>query len=197
MASNPRIDLAAPDAVQKLDQHYRTIIAEAVAARADEDIHNADPYHAAYIITEILENAKTTVRIYTTKLARTVKSVEVYANEALIQAARSFLTKPDSRLSILSRQPIDPESHPLLAQLAADDAGRHGHFTVGVWQGPADEKIPDFTVMDDSGYRLEVDNNSASAVVNFGNRHLATALADYFDAMIADDHCETILVANA
>ena len=194
MPPDSKIDLSAPDAVEQLDRRYREVIDQAIRDREDRDITNADPHHAAYIITKILEHAVTDVRIYTTKLAQSVKSIEVYASDILIDAAQSFLHKPKSRLSILSRRPIeDAEHHPLIAALRGDE-DRHGILTLAALKGKPDSEIPDFAVLDESGYRVEVDNRSASAVVNFGNETLATTLAGYFDAMISAEECQTLLV---
>lgn len=179
-----RVSILDPDAPEKLSQQYKALIDRVANDREDKVIGNSSPDHAAYIIRKLLETASKAVRICTGSLSQTFGGVPIYRDKGIIDAAMLFLTKPATRMSIIVADSIDGgEEHPLLKRVS----GSAGADRCKVLQLQADAKdkaklVPfHFSVADDIAYRLEPDPQRVEAIVNFGDRSIAAALASFFD----------------
>lgn len=184
MMDNARVSVLDPDAPEKLSQQYKALIDRVAYDHEDKVIGNSSPDHAAYIIRRLLETASKAVRICTGSLSQTFGGVPIYRDTGIIDAVTLFLNKPDTTMSIIVADSIDGgEEHPLLRRVSDSAAG--DRCTVLQLRADVKDKaklVPfHFSVADDIAYRLEPDPEEVEAIVNFGDRRIATALASFFD----------------
>ena len=178
------------DATDEERRYFQLVDRAMEAADPSEPISNGKPAHAVYILNTFLQNAEEHVRICTGTLARTFDGVLAYGNHTLVQSAHRFLSKPDTRLSIIivDAPDIDDgqgiEHHPLLAGLKDVDEGR---LRVSSLRGDtAADFNHHFVVMDSEALRVEVEPDKAKAFVIFGDESFAEGLANLFDSMEED-----------
>ena len=173
---------------------YFQMIDEALAAAdGSNTISNGKPAHAVYILDTFLRNAQEHVRICTGTLAQTFNGVLAYRNPTLIESAKQFLGRPETRLSIIVMETLDVpdgqpvEQHPLLAAL---DAGDGEGVRVSKLRGGDPDFNHHFVVMDEDALRVEVNPDEAEAFVIFGDEEFAGGLAGLFDSIEKD--CEQL-----
>lgn len=187
------VDLRDPNAADLADAFYRRMIDEAAESRAQRTISNRDPRHAAYLIQTFFRAASGHVRIYTSCLARKVGAEDVYASPELIKNAKALLSKEGARVSVIVQDDLDlddgmrPSDHPFIAALSAPLIG------ASFWKYAGERKFGDFAVMDESGYRAEMDGEKATAIANFGDPQFASLLVRLFDSMAASEDCRVLI----
>lgn len=191
-----------------MKDEYRTLIDRAFASKADLVISNAKPDHATYTMAKFLDNAERVVRIYLKSLPRFAEmhgtAVPVFASDDVLHAARSFLSKEDTVLMILTDDDLDADDqdeHPLV-RLATEMQQRPDELGGTLWIAKAPPgmgaKYGDgghWQVMDTAAYRLEHDAASKRAHVNFGAPEVAGELARAFNAAAKD--ADTMKVVSA
>lgn len=178
------------DAVDQADKIYRDNVNECARDRKDVSLSNRTASHAQYILGKMLEYGSH-VRLWTNHMPREVDGIPLYSNPGLLDAARKFLARDDTRLDIivdgrldLPDEAVSNMDHPFLNVLWEHD--RNDQVLVcHITRQDDDEGTPmrGYAVMDESGYRVEVDDDSR-AVVNFGDSRVAKSLADSFDGVI-------------
>ena len=145
-------------------ESYHEQVREAILLRSGAPVMNSNIDHATIITQEALANAKSKVRILSSKLDPTC-----YAHPGVIEAARYFLLDPDHRLEIL----IEAEE--------IDDNRNfdwHGHKLIREFKGKNAEVrlVPkaesarysfNFMLLDDYGFRYEFDRRRPAAVAGF------------------------------
>lgn len=181
---NARVSILDPNAPEKLSQQYKALIDRVANDHEDKVIGNSSPDHAAYIIRKLLETASRAVRICTGSLSQTFGGVPIYRDTGIIDGVMSFLDKPDTVMSIIVSDSIDGgDEHPLLQRISGSAVA--DRCKVLRLRADAKDKaklVPfHFSVADHIAYRLEPDPKKVEAIVNFGDRSIATALASFFD----------------
>lgn len=159
-------------------QSYRQFIEVLARDNVNQRIPNGHPVHASVLVEAMFEKAEREMRIFTGSLA-----AETYDEPLLVDAACRFLTKPRSRLRILLQQPMqktDVLSRKMVSEILAMRARRVGTFDVRV-ADPAYAHDDHYAVMDDGGFRFEVDHTETTAVANFNEPSVARELASGFD----------------
>lgn len=164
---------------------YRSIIERFARERIDQRVPNGLPEHAAILLETMFANASAEIRIFTGELG------SVYGGERLIDTAKQFLSKPYSSLRILVQKGQTPQwagQHPLLRGLSELPVP-HGKVIVQQAAGGyADGKAHHFAVMDNDGYRFELEHDTCKAIANFNEPKVAKDLMKAFDAACQLSH---------
>ena len=192
VANTPNVSLG----IEEVDERaYYRLIDDAAMRLSNQMISNGKPDHAVYLIVKFLTTAKRTVRIYSGRLSRYLGDVPVYADEELLRAVRTFLSRQKTRLLIVTQHPLDTDetgSHPLInvVQQMRDNGELGG---VLEFREATDDALEFFRradyahhwqLMDEQAYRLEHDTDRAKAHVNFGTQEIASVLARLFDTVL-------------
>lgn len=182
------------------EEAYFAYVDRVIARGKDERFSNGKPWHAAYLIFKFLRFAKKHVRLLSGTLVRvTPNGVPVYGAPAVVDAARDFLRRQNSKLHIALEMELDvtgadPNEHPLIAGVSRlkDEGLLQGTLEVRMMLPKVaaslrrKEILHHMMLMDDRGWRLEVDSgpDDVKAIVNAGNAVEATALCNAFDVSI-------------
>lgn len=172
-------DNAAPDTTE-----YRKIIQHLAAEKINRRIPNGKPAHAAILLEAMFTKADRDMRIFSRSLDEST-----YDNADLIDAAQRFLSRPATRLRILLQNRIDVsalKSHPLIKALSemtaalttAHEQKLQIRFAEGAYSKDSAKHL---AVMDDLGFRFEVDHDKTQAIANFNEPRVASELATAFD----------------
>ena len=197
MADARIIDIFDESKWSEDERRYFSIIDQACKEKRDALLSNGQPGHAAYIIYKFLTNAQEDVRLFSGRLRCSLEGVSVYSNSHIIQAAVTFLQKPEGTLSVLLEEEIDVAQggqvcdHPLIRTVQEAKAQGKIQGVLKVYQGLKDFidmlKESNFNyhwmVMDKQAYRLENDTEKATAFVNFGDTERAKRLSHLFDSI--------------
>lgn len=159
---------------------YKKIVDRFASERINQRIPNGLYEHATVLLQAMFKNAAAEVRIFTGDLDQTV-----FGNPSLINSAKAFLrNKPYARLRILVQKEQNPEwltSHPLVKAIQEID-GQKGDFELRFAKGNySTDDAHHFAVMDNDGYRFELDHEACKAVANFNEPEVAQALLGAFD----------------
>ena len=161
---------------------YRTIIQRFAKDRVNARVPNGLPMHASTLLECMFENAAAEMRIYSGKLIQ-----DVYSGDGIVKAAAKFLGRPYASLRILLQSPADRSelaNHPLLAGLS--NITPRGSVIVRNAVGSyAKEEANHFAVMDNDGFRYELDHGKCEAIANFNEPDTAKILVQAFDAAFA------------
>ncbi len=185
------IDFFDDDAAEQADRIYRASVDECARERRDRFLSNRTTGHARYILERIFEYAESEVRLWTNGMPREENGEPMYASADLIDAAMVFLGKPNTRLSIVVNGHIDVDEgqslydHPFLGAVLRHEHADSQVRVVHVHNPDDADHVLDvrgFVVMDESGYRAEIDDGSR-AVVNFGDREVAGSLVATFETV--------------
>ena len=176
------------------EQLYREMVDRAFKGNDPQSFSNGKPEHAAYLIGRFFDHARSTIRLYCGSLARAVNGVQVYASSDVIGSALDFLRRPNSRLLIVLENEIDARSrddHPLLKAISVAEPHVRGTTRVymnGVQMGDSGNpvKIPHFMVMDQKGYRIEVDSRKVIASAKVNDVSQSQTLARFFDQVLVE-----------
>ena len=175
---------------------YYLLLDAALEQKIDAVLSNGKPEHARFIIQRFLEHADTTVRLVSGKLTKVFDGVNVYGHEKIKEAAKKFLRREGTQLSILLQEGIDAEgenaeNHPLVQEIRALEQRHELEGKLEIRKA-SDEDVANYLesefpyhwmVMDKDAYRLETDCEQAKASVNFGDPRMAEGLAEFFDRM--------------
>lgn len=156
---------------------YREKVERLAATRSTELIYNSSPEHACTILRSLLETADDTVCLVTERL-----NPHVFGDDAVVSAARTFLSDGEHKLKVLIE--TDPAlclsaGHPFVEELR-----QHGGVEL--------RQIPDrylrnmdyhFTVADRRAYRFEPDKTKFEASACFNDEANAEKLASIFDVL--------------
>ena len=176
------------------EQLYRDMVDRAFKGNDPRSFSNGKPEHAAYLIGRFFDHATSTIRLYCGNLARAINGIQVYASSDVIGSALEFLRRPNTRLLIVLENEIDAQSrdeHPLLRAIsrAEPHVGGTTHvYTNGVQMGGNGNPvtIPHFMVMDQQGYRIEVDSRKVIASAKVNDVSQSQSLARFFDQVLVE-----------
>lgn len=174
------------------EQLYREMVDRAFNGNDTRSFSNGKPEHAAYLIRRFFDHASATIRLYCGSLARTMSGVQVYESSDVISSALGFLRRENTRLLIVLQDKIDadsPDEHPLLRAIARAEPRIEGStrvYTNGVQMGGNGNPvtIPHFMVMDQKGYRIEVDTRKVIASAKVNDVSQSQRLAQFFDQVL-------------
>lgn len=189
------IDFLEGDPVEQIKRIYERGVDECAKRRANKFLSNKTPEHARYIISKIFENAEHEVRLWTNGMPREVDGEPIFGSPELIEAAKAFLDKPDTTLSVIVNGAIDIDEgqvyrdHPFLGAILSHENVASQTRMCHAYDPENDLNrllvgMHGFAVMDKAGYRLETEADS-SALVNFGDRETAESLAETFDTVMS------------
>ena len=184
---------------------YRDMVDRAFERNDTRSFSNGKPEHAAYLIRQFFDHATSTVRLYCGSLAKTMQGVQVYESSDVIVSVLDFLRKKDTRLLMVLQEKIDADSfdgHPLLGAIAGAESDVKG--TVRVYKSAVEAdgngnpvSIPHFMVMDQKGYRIEIDPKKTMASAKVNDVTQAQRLARFFDrVLVANRRAEWAYPAN-
>jgi len=160
---------------------YRLLIDRLARGSVNQRIPNGHPMHAAILMESMFENARNDMRIFSGQLAG-----ETYDQPELIDAACRFLERPGARLRILLQDTLPIEElarKRLVVELAEKNSRRLGAMELRTATGVyASGAAKHFAVMDDRGFRFEVDHPGTQAIANFNEQDAARDLSAAFDA---------------
>lgn len=161
---------------------YRHLMEQLARRRMNQRVSNGISEHASILFETMFRHAKEEVRIFTGELRPSV-----YGTPTLISAAKDFLSRTSTRLRILIEQPADVEAlreHPLLRVLS-ESVPRVERDQLKLRQAVgsyAQKGAKHFAVMDDCGFRFEIDHEATQAVANFNEPDVARELSVAFDS---------------
>ena len=187
------LDPFNPSTWDKNEVAYFDSVKQAHAKSSEVLISNGKPEHAVFLLVMFLEHTKDTLRIFSGSLARNLRGVPVFENPKVIEAATS-LFKQGCSIKVVLEGEIDVRpgqrwfDHPLFA--AAEKAGTEDRCQIrkatddslAILRGA--DLCKHWMTMDETAYRLEHDPREAKAVVNFGKKDMARALATIFDNLL-------------
>jgi hypothetical protein len=176
---------------------YEKALADAIGDGSE--ITNGSPFHARLVLSKIFEMATSEVVVYSGHLRRVGRDERlnkaglIWAYQPLIDAAKRFLRKPGTKLSILVQNCIDGSpltggmDHPFLSTLFGDN-DRAGRLELIVARGYKTRVLPisprHFAVADEKMYRLETTDKGVWATANFNEPKTAKFLSGYFSELV-------------
>jgi hypothetical protein len=150
---------------------YEEIVARMAAEKQPSRISNLGPSHASAVIKNIFLNADSSVKLFSGSM-----KYEFYANPEIINAVRVFLSKKDAHLQILVQDDADVgKVLNLLDPLLVEKVDVRKRLD-------ASSYLNHYLVADRRAYRLELDDRTCKAIVNFNEPEVASVLADEFDS---------------
>lgn len=190
-------DPLSADEQAALDE-YEAALDHAITNGTGTEISNGSPFHARLILTRLFRLADKTVEIYSGHLRQKgpdgngrIGLIWTYA--PLVIAARDFLRKPGTKLSILvqnrldSRADLHGRDHPFIRTLF-EDSQRQGKLELIIARAHETRSIPGglkhFAVADDRIYRLETRNHGVWATASFKGPLMVRLLKGYFYQLI-------------
>jgi hypothetical protein len=157
---------------------YRQLIERLARGGVNQRITNGWPEHASILLESMFKHARSNVRIYSGSLRQ-----DTYDQDELVGEAKRFLAK-GGRLSILLQKVTADLADHKFVQAARSAAP--GTLQIKAASGVyATDKAKHFAVMDDCGYRFEIDHAATKAVANFNEPAVACELISAFDRAFA------------
>jgi hypothetical protein len=161
-------------------KEYRELVEKLVKNNSETRISNGQSAHAAILIENMFRHANSDIRIYSGDLNN-----EVYNGKTVIQAAIKFLKKSGTSLKILLQNKRDAQwfnSHELIKAIAEQKAELMGSFDIRIAEGVyATNEAHHFAVMDDKGFRYEIDHANCKAIASFNEPGSAKKMVEVFD----------------
>ena len=190
-----------PNTWTEEERFYFEYVDKKLKAKENVGISNGKPIHAVYLIERFLRQATQQVRLFSGKLSRAAESgTQIYADPHVAAAALKFLSKEDSRLTVVLEKDIDVaprqsvKDHPLVNEILTAKERNEVAGTFELCKIDNDQldflnkqkANSHFMVLDKRAYRIETDPNpeKLTAYVNFGDTKSAGILADLFDKCI-------------
>ncbi|MHB8562388.1 MAG: hypothetical protein ACYDDA_00305 [Acidiferrobacteraceae bacterium] len=174
------------------NEYYKNIDICAETKR-NQMIANGFAEHAVYLMTKMFSHAANHVRLFTGGLVDDISSgasgvpALVYKSPELIAAAERFLSSENSRLEILVQDNCDSlSSRAFVREINQKKSSGVIKGTVEI-RKVSERNMPlkhHFMVLDESGYRLELDHEKTKAIANFGDSDFASKLATVFDDIL-------------
>jgi len=157
-------------------KEYRELVEKLVRNNSATRISNGQSAHAAILIETMFKNACSEVRIYSGELNN-----DVYCGDGVIHSAIEFLKKAGSSLRILLQKDHESSSHKLLNAIESND-DLLGDYEVRVAVGTyATDDADHFAIMDEKGFRYEIDHDKCNAIASFNEPETAQKMATIFD----------------
>jgi hypothetical protein len=158
-------------------ENYYDIIDRCAQEKLDLEISNGNAKHAAYLLKTFFQYAEKHVSIYTGELYS-----GVFDDEDLRKHALAFMGKEGASLSIIYQDAIDPDAilGRTLIRDILDLKDRKGVLSIYDGQDIDIKDIPHFAVMDDTGYRVEINHDERMAEANFGDKKNAPKIFESF-----------------
>lgn len=159
---------------------YRTIIERFARDRIDARVPNGLPQHASILIETMFRSATAEIRIFSRELDE-----KVFGSSEIKNAVIKFISnKPYANLKILLQKNHDEKwinNHFLVNAIKQID-GLHGRVEIRNAAGSyAKDDTNHFAVMDNDGFRFELDHDNCKAVANFNEPKTAKKLITAFD----------------
>lgn len=156
---------------------YKKLVIDLFESESTHIIANSSSEHAAVLYTAFFSYAQEEICIYCNSL-----NSSVFGNRQVIERAREFLNKQNTRLHIGVTEVPDKTTgfFDVLKSFHAKDPKK-----VEVLSFPkmsADGKFINFSVMDKKAYRLEPDSSKCEAIACANDVLFATKLRDAFFA---------------
>jgi hypothetical protein len=172
---------------------YVSLVNRCAESRLNQEISNSSPFHARVLIGKLFEIARKKVKIISGSLVdKTPEEIDVYGYANVIEQAQKFLRDPSSCLSVVIQSgSIDAGIKNRFLHGIITDPNRNGLVELFVAAPSAlDVNIPHFMVADQAAYRFEPgagaqpDNQTTTAVANFGDAGGAIELDSYFGNIV-------------
>lgn len=153
---------------------YAAEVAELAKNGTHKRIPNSGDAHAAIVFENLFLNASKTVDIYSGQFRQSF-----FGSPNLIAAAQSFLNNANAKLRILLEFPCsnilsNTFIHAFWNQFQA------GQIEIGTLKSGANFSSRHFCVADNKSYRIETNDKTTTAVVNFNEPDIALPLAQHF-----------------
>ena len=153
--------------------------------------HNDRTFHAVHLIYRFFLGAVKEMRIFSGELKRYADSddgyhgMKIYADEHILNAVGAFLAYKGTSLKIVVERLDGGLDHPLVRNLQALKARGKLRGRCDIVQLDIDGSASDqhMIILDQSGYRLETDNEKADALVNVNDPTIAKRLIKVFDKL--------------
>ena len=104
---------------------YKRLVDRCARERLNHAIANGSAFHARILISKLFEIAKREVSLITGVLrVRTKEGIDIYGYAPVIDNAKSFLSDPNTRLSIIIQDvhPVDGNTNRFLKAIVDDDS---------------------------------------------------------------------------
>ena len=172
------------------EQAYFKMIDRFIESSNPESFSNGKPAHAIYLLYKFLMSAKESMRVCSSRLERIHEGWKAWSEPAIADAAISFLSKPNTCLSILivGKEGLDSDPnledrHPFLQRLEEDKNKIKGKVVViEANEGLKPQLDNDYCVVDEKHVRLELDpGQTVAAIGTFNNPEIGEGLASAFD----------------
>lgn len=166
-------------------EQYRELVDHLAKAKINKRFSNGLPEHAAIVLEAAFKYAQHSIRIYSGALHQAV-----YDQPPLINAAARFLRSSNAAsLMILLQQRVAESSlrDREFFRVLADRPRGCGDLAVGFANGVyATDEAKHFCVIDDCGYRFELNHARMEAIANFNEPEIAGKLIGVFDRVMAE-----------
>ena len=182
------------------ERFYFDYVEKMLEKEANIVVRNGRPLHAVYLIEAFLRKAQKTVRLFSGSLKQQAGEVKMYGDSNVVNAAKNFLSHPNSKFMIVLENPVDLtegqriEDHPVIKEIRELCDGERIEGMLEIRRA-AENNIKflrdqqfchHMMIMDDRAYRLETDPEQFKAHVNFGDGRTAEKLARIFDRILFD-----------
>lgn len=161
-------------------EKYFKIIDRCAQNKENFEISNGSATHAAYLLKTFFKYADKEVSIFTGELF-----TGVFDDPDLRKYALSFMAKDGTSLSIIYQDEV-PQAEILGRAFIKDICAlntRKGKLSVYTQNGTELQGIPHFAVMDQTGYRIEINHLERMAEANFGDTDKAPKISAAFNRM--------------
>jgi hypothetical protein len=155
---------------------YREAVALAATTKLDSRFSNKGSDHAKVVMQYIFRSADNCVRWYSGRIAS-----DFLLSHELKNAVTDYLNKDGSKLIIIAEKKADPES---LIFLQLFKSKVEIHFLSELDLKPKISLPGHFIVADDISFRLETNDATREAIVNFNEPAIARRLITLFDNVI-------------
>ena len=168
-----------------IDAGYKDYIKYVAENRKNEMVYNSSAEHAIVVLSELIKNAKHYVHIVCKNMDPAVTNDECY-----LEAVESFLENESSKeLSILLTDSYNSsqksEIFELLKRYPKKVVVRSLENKIQI---TSKDRPINWTVSDDTAYRIEIDIDNCIAVGNFNDSAMAKRYNDHFKRFFTDDN---------
>ena len=164
------------------NQKYEWAVNELARKKVDSLFPNGKPEHARIIFNKFFQMAKQKVRIYSGSLLSESNNTALFSWEPLIESAKNFLDKPNTSIEILLEGNLDKDGANKFYSELKNYTSRSDAIkfkTLNRLKGKEDE--PHFAVMDQEGFRIEVNHGATKALASFNKPDIANRLVEIFE----------------
>ncbi|QWR78677.1 hypothetical protein [Candidatus Magnetomonas plexicatena] len=158
-----------------LEKEYKALIDACAKEKRDHAIENGHSKHAAYLLTKFFETAITKVNIYSGALSN-----EVFGDSDLQATALDFIGRENTKLTIVVETDVR-EDEPINKFVEFLSKSDKKNIDIRLFNISEKKGINHFAVMDESGYRFEIDEKKMKAIANFGDKKMTDKLYKIFD----------------